>query len=268
MEIEARRTDRIQKRLRDIISGNADSKGEGFRLYFQPQIDCKTGRLLGFEALSRLEVQEIGPVAPPEFISIAEANFLIYDLGKIILKMACDFIRQLKQRGHGELTVAVNVSGLQLMRNEFTEELMEILRSTGTDTPSLELEITESILMENFDYIHDKLNVLREAGIGISLDDFGTGFSSLSRLRNLSVDSIKLDRTFIMKIQGPEDPKLMSEDIISMAHKNGLKVVAEGVETEGQRAYLVKHQCDILQGYLFSKPLSEKEALKFLQDFR
>lgn len=268
MESEARRSYRIQKGLRDIIAENGDPAGGGFRLHYQPQIDCKNGSLLGFEALSRLEVQGIGPVAPTEFINIAEANFLIYDLGKVILKMACDFIGQLKQMGYGDLTVAVNVSGLQLMRNEFAEDLMEILRSTGTNTSSLELEITESILMENFDYINDKLNALRDAGIGVSLDDFGTGFSSLSRLRNLSVDSIKLDRTFVMKIQGPEDRKMMSEDIISMAHKNGLKVVAEGVETEGQRAYLERHRCDILQGYLFSKPLPEKEALKFLQDFR
>lgn len=268
MESEARRSDLIQKNLRDIIAEKGSPSENGFRLHFQPQIDCKSGRLLGFEALSRLEVQGIGPVAPAEFISIAETNFLIYDLGKVILKRACDFIGQLKKMGYGELTVAVNVSGLQLMRNEFAEDLMDILCSAETDTRSLELEITESILIENFDYINDKLNTLRKTGIGVSLDDFGTGFSSLSRLGNLSVDSIKLDRTFVMKIQGPEDPKMMSEDIISMAHKNGLRVVAEGVETEGQRAYLEKHQCDILQGYLFSKPLPEKDVLKFLQDFQ
>lgn len=268
MESEARRSDRIQKSLRDIIAENADPAGRGFQLHYQPQIDCKTGRLIGFEALSRLEVQGIGPVSPPEFIGIAEANFLIYDLGKVILKTACDFLGQLKQMGYGELTVAVNVSGIQLMRDEFPEDLMEILGSSGTDSKSLEIEITESILMENFDYINDKLKILREFGIGISLDDFGTGFSSLSRLQDLSVDSIKLDRTFVAKIEGPEDPEMMSEDIISMAHKNGLKVVAEGVETEGQRSYLEKHQCDTLQGYLFSKPIPREEVSAFLDKRR
>ena len=147
-----------------------------------------------------------------------------------------------------------------------SKTLIEIIESSGIDKKSLILEITESIIMENFDLINKKLEKIRRTGILISLDDFGTGFSSLSRLRELNIDYVKIDKYFIDNIREGNDDTLITADIISMSHKVGLKVVAEGVEREDQKKYLERNQCDILQGYLISKPLNEDKAIDFLKN--
>jgi EAL domain-containing protein (putative c-di-GMP-specific phosphodiesterase class I) len=161
-------------------------------------------------------------------------------------------------------TVAVNISVLQLLRKEFTAHVEEVLKEYQIDPEMLEFEITESILSDNFDLINLKLRQIRKKGIKVSMDDFGTGFSSLARLRELSIDAVKLDRHFISRIKENEKPSYISIDIISMAHRVGLKVVAEGVETEEQLDFLKKHKCDYAQGYYISMPLEKEKALEML----
>lgn len=262
MEEVARREDKIEKSLRAIIKD--DSSGMFF-LQFQPKLDIRKNLVMGFEALARLRIQGMGNISPIEFIDIAEKNFLIYDLGNIILQKACMFIKVLNDSGYDEISVAVNISGIQLLREEFIADIVEIVKISGVDTKSLEFEITESVLFDNFDLINEKLKDIKRMGISISLDDFGTGFSSLARLHELNIDTVKLDKYFIDKIKNEYDENLISADIISMSHNIGLLVVAEGVEEEGQKTYLEKHECDIMQGYLLSKPLHELDAIEFLE---
>ena len=189
---------------------------------------------------------------------------LIYDLGKQILRKACEFLKKIHDMGYEEVKVSVNISVIQLLRDEFVRDIIRIIESSGIENTSLVLEITESIIMENFDLINQKLKEIRKTGILISLDDFGTGFSSLSRLRELNIDYVKIDKYFIDNITEDKDETLITADIISMSHKFGLTVVAEGVEEEGQVKYLTKNDCDILQGYYISRPLSEDKAIEFM----
>lgn len=181
------------------------------------------------------------------------------------MKRACDFIYNLKNEGYDEIKVAVNISGIQLLRDNFTDTVINIIRESEIKESNLELEITESMLLDNYEIINEKFKILRQRKIAIALDDFGTGYSSFSRLKELNIDTLKIDKYFINKIPIGEYKKLITGDIISMAHKLGLTVVTEGVEVEAQKEYLIKNGCDIIQGYLFSKPLSEENAIKLLK---
>jgi len=154
---------------------------------------------------------------------------------------------------------------MQLLREEFIEDTRLVIGSYGIDPHALEFEITESVLLENFELVNQKLKELKQMGIAISLDDFGTGFSSLSTLRELILDSVKIDRSFIRNIRNEHDGDSILSDIISMAHKIGLTVVAEGVEEEYQKQYLILHACDIIQGYYFCKPIPQLDAMEFMK---
>jgi diguanylate cyclase (GGDEF)-like protein len=257
------RQDKIEKVLRDIIQ---DKNSEMFYLQYQPKLDIKQDKIIGFEALARLNIPNISIIPPPEFIDIAEKRLLIYDLGKQILCRACKFIKNLSDSGHEKINLSINISGLQLLRDEFIKDINRFMQASCVGINSLEFEITESVLLSNYDLLNEKLKDIREMGITVSLDDFGTGFSSLTRLRELNIDIVKLDRYFISKVKSEDDENLITADIISMAHKLGLTVVSEGVEEEGQKRYLEKHGCDIIQGYLVSKPLSETDAIDFLKN--
>lgn len=235
-------------------------------LEFQPQVDLKTNKIIGFEALARMKTESLGFVSPLEFIDIAERKYLIVPLGYLILRKACDFINSLKRNRYNNIKVAVNVSGIQLLKDDFTDMVGMIIKEYGINGSNLELEITESILMDNYGIINEKLKKLRDMNIKIALDDFGTGYSSFSLLRDLNIDFVKLDRYFINRIKTKEHNELITGDIISMSHKIGLAVVAEGVEIEVQKDYLIENNCDIMQGYLFSKPLPGDAALKILEN--
>ena len=258
-----RRADKIEKVLRDIIQGK---NPEMFYLQFQPKWDIKQDKIIGFEALARLNIPIMGLIPPAEFIDIAEKRLLIYDLGKQILHRACKFSKKLSESGYENINLSVNISGLQMLREEFIADVKQYIQSSCIDIKSLEFEITESVLLSNYERINEKLKDIREMGIAVSLDDFGTGFSSLARLRELNINIVKLDKFFISKIKNEDEENLITSDIISMAHKIGLTVVAEGVEEEEQKRYLQKHDCDIIQGYLVSKPLVEEDALEFLKN--
>ena len=260
MEVDLKRKDKIESTIRAVISGE---DRESLYLEFQPKLDTRTNKIKGFEALARMNIDTLGSVSPLDFIEIAEKRLLIYELGKHIIKLACDFINVLKNEEF-ELTVAVNISVIQLLRNEFVKDINLLIKESGIEPSMLEFEITESVFLDNFEIINRKLKDIKRLGASIALDDFGTGFSSFARLRDLEVDTVKIDQYFISKICALDNNDLLTADIISMSHKLGLKVVAEGVENREQRKYLEKHKCDVLQGYLISKPLEYKKALDFL----
>lgn len=250
---------------KEIITVLSEQDTNTMFLQYQPQVDLKTNKIIGFEALARMKTEILGFVSPIEFIDIVERKQLIVPLGIWILRTACNFIHKLSSEGYKDIKVSVNISGLQLLRDDFTETVIDIIKETGIQGTNLVLEITESVVLDASDVIKNRLKKLRDLGIEIALDDFGTGYSSLSRIRQLNVDYVKIDKEFIDKIRTISKDELITEEIISMCHKLGFIVVAEGVEVEEQKKYLIEKKCDIMQGYLFSKPLDEDIALEILK---
>lgn len=264
MEAVIDRESLVEKEIIRAIDDEKDGKKGSIYVLFQPQINAETGKVTGFEALARMKSETLGNVSPVEFIRVAEKNRLITPLTKLILKKTSVFIKLMKERSERGVRVAVNISGADLMRSDFAEDMKVLIESCGIEKNDLEFEITESLFMDDFMMANEKLGILKGMGIKISVDDFGTGYSSLSRLRDLNVDIVKIDKMFIDKILITKKEELIIPDIISMAHKLGHKVVAEGVETESQREYLVEAECDTIQGYLFSKPVEQQAALDLL----
>lgn len=233
-------------------------------LLYQPQFNVNLGKIDGFEALIRWNSGVLGFVSPMDFINIAEESGLIISIGEWILKTSCEFIKNLQQKGYKGYRVSVNISVVQLSQENFVDRVFEILDGVGLEKEFLELEITESILMESFDYLNGKLEVLRSKGIRIALDDFGTGYSSLSYLKRLKVNTLKIDKSFIDGILVDSESALLTVSIIKMGREMGLQVIAEGVENAGQVEFLAKSNCDKIQGYYYSRPVSENEVLQFL----
>ena len=262
MEEAVSREDQIERELRHAL---ADPDQSQVYLVYQPKIDLQEDRIVGFEALARLNSEVFGPVSPMEFVEVAEKKMLIVPLSNLILRMAGRFARTLEDRGLDGVKVAVNISGLQLLRDDFTETVLRLVGESGAPASRIELEITESVFLNDYDLVNGRLRRLRENGIDIMLDDFGVGYSSLSRVRDLCIDAVKIDKSFVDRILCEEKEKIVIPDIVSMSHRLGYKVVAEGVETAEQKEYLSHAGCDVMQGYLYSKPLSEEEALKRLQ---
>lgn len=249
---------KIQSSMKNAIENNE------FLLYYQPQYHIESGRIKGFEALLRWNSSEHGFVSPADFIAIAETSGLIIPLGEWVLREACEFIKNLHDMGHKDICISVNVSVIQLKQENFVTMVDSILKEKGLKPSSLELEITESLLIENIELNMKKIKELRDLGVRISLDDFGTGYSSLTYLRELPIDVLKIDKSFIDNIMNDNDKSCLTGTIISLAHDLGLEVVAEGVEEEHQLKYLKCYNCDMVQGYLFSKPLPGKDAVNLL----
>ncbi|MGI6752304.1 MAG: putative bifunctional diguanylate cyclase/phosphodiesterase [Anaerovoracaceae bacterium] len=254
------REEAIEKALLSVIEGKCK---DCIQLHYQPLFCAKTSDIIGFEALARLTVHNIGQIQPAEFIDIAERRNLIFPLGGVILNKAFNFLERLHAEGYTNTFIAVNISGLQLLREGFIDTVKSLTDTSPKYYGNLVFEITESALIENLEIAKMNLKLLRELGISIALDDFGTGYSSLSELRNMDVDILKIDHTFIDKIS--QNGPLITQDIITMAHRLGLRTVAEEVETEPQMDYLIEHGCDIIQGFHISKPLPEKDAIDFLK---
>ena len=248
----------------EIVKSYKNFNDDIIHLVYQPKINAKTKQIVGFEALARMNSKKLGLVSPVEFIDIAEKKQLILPLGTMILEKACIFIRKLVNLGYADIRIAVNVSGIQLLMDDFVDTVLDIIERTGIETKNLELEITESIMLENYSVINDVLQKLRDMGIEVSMDDFGTGFSSLASMGEFNIDIVKIDRHFIMKIIKGTEKNLITNDIISMVHKLGLRVIAEGVESAIQREYLLRNGCEIMQGFYFSKPLNEENAMNML----
>lgn len=244
----------IEEHLRTALENNE------FELFYQPQFGIKENRITGFEALLRWNSQELGLVSPLKFIKIAEETHLIISLGAWVLMKACAFIKKLHVRGQNDLVVSVNISILQLLQNDFVDFVLDILEFYDLNPQCLELEITESILMESYENIEDKLKLLCSKGVKIALDDFGKGYSSLSYLKQLPITTLKIDKSFIDDISSERGNKSLTGQIVAMGRSMGLSVVAEGVETQEQLNYLIRRKCHKIQGYLFSEPLTEREA--------
>lgn len=248
----------LERHLRTAIDNNE------LELYYQPQVDLETGEICGFEALLRWNSPELGFVSPLRFIKVAEDSRLIIPIGEWVLRNACFFIKKLHSMGYGHLTMSVNISIIQILQEDFVQTVLNLIHFIQLQPSCLELEITESVFMESYGNIKDKLEMLREKGIKIALDDFGQGYSSLSNLHYLPIDILKVDKCFIDDISSDRSSKSITEMIIMIGRKMGLIVLAEGVETQEQKDYLIKSNCHKMQGYLFSKPVPKKEVLKML----
>jgi diguanylate cyclase (GGDEF)-like protein len=249
----------IEKYLHEAMDNNE------FELYYQPQLDLVTEKITGFEALLRWKSPELGTVSPMKFIKIAEDTRLIIPLGEWVLITACDFLSRLHKLGHTELTISVNISTIQLLQSDFNDRVLRIIDHFQLDPRSVELEITETVLIKSFDSINKKLQILSEKGISIALDDFGKGYSSLSYIKQLPISTLKIDKCFIDNVSLETDNKAITRHIITLGRSMGMAIVAEGVEVQEQMDYLKKYQCDKIQGYLFSKPLPEEEIRKLLE---
>jgi len=224
-------------------------------LYYQPKIDLKTGRIVSAEALLRWEHQDLGLILPIQFITLAEETGLIVPIGAWALAEVCRQNLAWQKAGLTPICIAVNLSSRQFDDNKLYETVTGALSCSGLDPIWLELEITESLVMRNADYTFEVLQRIRDMGVQISIDDFGTGYSSLSYLKRFPVDSLKVDRSFIRDVPHDSDDVAITQAIIAMAHSLGLKVIAEGVETEEQLHFLRELKCDLVQGYIFSEPL-------------
>lgn len=262
MEISVRRYTAVKNTL--MLSAD-DENSRNIYLDFQPIIDAKTNEIRAFEALARLTTLEYGVISPNEFIPIAEETQLIVPLGEKIIYHACQFLKKMEQAGYDTVSVSINVSIIQLMRDDFVSAMLEIIASLEVSASSLIVEVTESAFAENYNRINDTLNELSKYGIRVAIDDFGTGYSSLARERELNVDCLKIDKYFADNLNILDEHQAITADIISMAHRLGHCVVAEGVEYEKQRQYLINHDCDYIQGYLFSKPIHPDQALELLK---
>ncbi|WPF88049.1 EAL domain-containing protein [Cyanobacterium aponinum AL20118] len=236
-------------------------ENEELELYYQPIINLKTGFIAGFEALIRWHSPSLGFISPVEFIPIAEETSLIIPLGNWILSQAVQQIEKWeKEYPNLELFIAVNVSSKQLLHPNFLDEIDNILEKNNINRKLLKIEITESILMDNFDYAKEVLEQIQERNLKISLDDFGTGYSSLSYLHRLPFNTLKIDRIFIQPLTSASVSSPIVEAIVNLAHNLSLDVVAEGIETEIQEQILKKINCNYGQGYLYSRPVNGRDA--------
>ena len=250
----------IQYALADYLANTDDGR---MFMHYQPILKAGTDHIAGFEALARFEDKGIGQITPGEFIPIAEESRQIIMLGKRIMQQVFIFTNEIARLGFHDLRISFNVSVLQILRDDFIETISKILDDTDVSPQMLVMELTESVFLNNYNEINKKLEEIRKLGIGISIDDFGTGYSSLSRIRELNIDYIKIDKYFVDMLN-EEAGYDISEDIISMAHKLGYHVVAEGIENRNQEKHLIERECDYFQGFLFGRPLSEKNAVQLL----
>jgi diguanylate cyclase len=235
-------------------------------LHYQPQVDLRTGRIVGAEALLRWNQPEFGMIGPADFIPIAEESGLIVPIGRWVLHTACRQAAEWQKEGLGLINVSVNLSGRQTKDGSLMGDILAALRESGLPPRQLELEITETVLMEN---VHDNvtlLNRLQTEGIRLSIDDFGTGYSSMAYLKRFPIDQVKIDRTFVRDIPGDGDDEAIVTAIIAMSRSLGLTVVAEGVETEQQLQFLRGADCDIMQGFHFARPMPASQMTNFLRD--
>jgi EAL domain-containing protein (putative c-di-GMP-specific phosphodiesterase class I) len=259
MNIRAVERQSIEESLRRAL------ERQELTLHYQPKIKLRTGAIAGAEALIRWAHPTRGPVPPGQFISVAEDCGLILPIGSWALREACRQARVWADSGLPAVTMAVNVSAMEFRNEHFLENLFSVLDETGLDPKSLELELTESVLMKRAESATSILRTVRERGVQVAIDDFGTGYSSLSYLRKFPVDALKIDQSFIRQISTAGDDTAIVTAVIAMARSLKLRVVAEGVETLEELAFLRAHHCDEAQGYYFSRPLPAQEFAKLLE---
>jgi diguanylate cyclase (GGDEF)-like protein len=243
---------------------NALENGE-FKVLYQPKVDISSGLVNGVEALLRWWNPVLGTVSPAQFIPVAEDTGLIVPIGKWVLKRACEQNVAWQQTGLPGITMAVNLSPRQFADGALLSDISEVLSQTGMSPEFLELEITESMIMHNVDRAARLLEAIKSLGIKLAIDDFGTGYSSLSQLKRFPIDTLKIDRSFVRDIPENSEDMAITEAIISLGKTLGVSVIAEGVESTNQLAFLEKRACDSMQGYLFSKPCTPDALINVLR---
>ncbi|MCM2265084.1 MAG: EAL domain-containing protein [Desulfuromonadales bacterium] len=259
MDLDSERRMVLERGLRKAI------EREEFRIAYQPKIDAETGRVTALEALIRWEHPEMGLLSPADFISLAEETGLIIPIGEWVIRKTCRQNREWQDEGLPKVRMAVNLSGFQLQQRNLVDMVKRILTDTGLSGEYLEFEIAETVIMQNPEFAVGILGQLRDLDIHISIDDFGTGYSSFAHLKRFSINTLKIDRTFVRDIEINSTDAAIATAIISMGTSLNLKVIAEGVETAGQFAMLKERQCDEMQGYLFSRPLPAEQIAEYLR---
>lgn len=262
MDLAVRQRATVSGALRKVLD-----RGE-LRLVFQPRMSLAPARITGVEALLRWSSPEHGDIPPSEFIPIAEESGLILEIGEWVLREACLVLQRWRQHGLDEMTVSVNVSVLQLLRGDFTGVVARVLADVGIPPHLLELELTESVLMANAEQTAARLQAFRALGVSLAIDDFGTGYSSLAYLKRLPITTIKIDKAFVDGLPHDAEDAAITPTIVAMAHSLGLRVVAEGVETEAQMRFLAERGCDEIQGFWISPPLDALQCLAFVRNWR
>lgn len=260
MVADARRLWEIENAMRTAIAN-----GEMY-LAYQPKVDVGCGVINGAEALLRWDHRTLGNVSPEEFVPVAESSGLIVSIGQWVIEQACQQAALIRASGFPDFCIAVNVSVLQLYKPEFIAGVRHALDISGLSPDGLIIEITENMIMKDVANCIEKLKLLQDLGTGISVDDFGTGYSSLSYLQSFPIDQLKIDRSFIMQIESADECAPIVNAVVSLAHDLNLNVVAEGVETETQLAYIKKLSCEQYQGYLMSRPVVAEQFMTLLQD--
>ncbi len=254
MNIRARKRIRMEKGLRRAL------ENEELEIYYQPKVELRRGKIVGMEALLRWRIPETGELlSPAKFIPLAEETGLIVPIGEWVLGTACTQLKSWLDGGMRPLQMSVNLSMRQLTKKSLLNDITKILDSTGLAPRMLEMEITETSLMENTDDVIAVLKDIRGLGIQLSVDDFGTGYSSLNYLRNFPIDVIKIDQSFVVDIGGDGGGAMLAAAVIAIGQSLGLKVIAEGVENETQLAFLRQQWCDEIQGFYFSRPVPAED---------
>ncbi len=236
-----------------------------FTLHYQPKIDMASGQITGVEALLRWNHPDLGSVSPAQFIPLAEETGVIVPIGRWVLKEACAQNMAWQRRGLRPVTMAVNLSPRQFADGHLLQDVDEALMASGMSPVLLQLEVTESMVMRNVSRAIKILDAIQSRGIRLAIDDFGTGYSSMSLMKQFPIDTIKIDRSFVRDLPVDSEDQAIAQAIISMGKALGMTVVAEGVETPEQQAFLRSHACDEMQGFLFSKPLPPKQMADLLR---
>jgi EAL domain-containing protein (putative c-di-GMP-specific phosphodiesterase class I) len=247
----------LQQDLRAAI------RNSEFRLVYQPQVDALTYEVKGAEALLRWEHPTKGSISPDIFIPLAEENGMMVEIGNRVLLEACKHAVVLRDHGLFDVMVSINISGRQFRSSDFLNVIKETLLQTGASASTIMFEITESLAMSDIQQTTEVLNAIRALGVKVSVDDFGTGYSSLSYLKEFPLDELKIDKAFIDGLPDNKGDQAITSAIVTMAKRLNFKIVAEGVEQESQLEYLQKIDCDLIQGYLFSKPISQQDFILF-----
>ncbi|MGN0431739.1 MAG: putative bifunctional diguanylate cyclase/phosphodiesterase [Lachnospiraceae bacterium] len=248
----------IENKLKEAVFN------KNFCLHFQPQYYTENRKLRGVEALIRWRDEENKMISPAVFIPIAEKNGAIIPIGNWVMEESIRCYAEWKRKYDYPLIMSINISAIQYKRKDFVGQLLDVIQKYHVEPSEIELEITESILIEDFAEVKEKLMILRDYGIRISLDDFGTGFSSLSYLNGLPIDTLKIDKSFVDRVGTDESTRIITESIVSMVSRLGYESVAEGVETKEQFDYMQKIGCNVIQGYLLGKPMPPEEMEKLL----
>lgn len=248
----------IENKLKEAVFSS------NFFMNYQPEFHASNRKLRGVEALLRWQDKDGTLISPSEFIPLAERNGTIIPIGDFVLDESIRTFMEWKKKFNFNMILSINISSVQYTRPDFVQKVMAVVNRYGMDPEELELEITESVLIDDFKQVITKMHELRDFGISVSLDDFGTGFSSLSYLRGLPINTLKIDKSFIDSVLSDESSRIITETVISMAKKLGFRTVAEGVETKEQYEYLSSSDCDLIQGYYLGKPMSKEDIEEIL----